>query len=186
MICLAELRNRIGIKPLLIGIALVLLVLNIGRLAAGYYQEKKEAVVGRMALLERYQASILQLPELRNRVESLEQQKMTFENFLVRGNSEEEIASAMQLLIQEQLVKAGLEPESLRPVRNGEGGGRAKDYGSISIKVRSSGRLDEFIALLASLYRSGTLFQVESFTISPQNQGELKIFIDFKGYYKLA
>jgi hypothetical protein len=182
---LLELKNRIGTKPLLIGMALILVMMNIGRLSVGYYQERKETVENRLVLLERYQASIQQLPELRSQVAGLEQQKASFENYLMRGSSEEEIASAMQLMIQEQLVKAGLEPESLRPVRSGEAM-KGKDYGTISIKVRSSGSLDEFIALMASLYRSRTLFQVESFTLTPQNQTELKIFIDFKGYYKLA
>jgi hypothetical protein len=185
MTSLLELKNRIGVKPLLIGLALVLVVLNIGRLSLGYYQERKETVESRLELLERQQASVQQLPELRRLVAGLEQQKTLFENYLMRGSSEEEIASAMQLMIQEQLVKAGLEPESLRPVRSGEAV-KGKDYGVISIKVRSSGSLDEFIALLASLYRSRTLFQIESFTLTPQNQTELKIFIDFKGYYKLA
>jgi Tfp pilus assembly protein PilO len=184
MIRLSDLTSRFGTKPLLIGIAALLVGLNLIRFAAGSYEEKKEAIQARQVLLARYQTSLAQLPELRNRVTALERQKKTFERYLFSGSSEEEIASAMQIMIQDQLVKGGLEPESLRPLRSGDAKG--KDYGEISIKVRSAGTLNEFIGFLANLYRSPQLFRIESFTLKPFNQSELKIFIDFKGYYKLA
>jgi hypothetical protein len=185
MIQLTELRNRFGSKPLLISIALALLVLNVVRVGGGYYQEKKETVSNRLALLERSHASVEELPELQRRVAILERRKELFEEHLLGGNSEEEIASAMQIMLQEQLVKAGLEPESLRPITSGESS-EDKDYGELSIKVRSTGTLDELVVFLANLYRSPHLFQIESFTFTPHNERELKIFIDFKGYYKLA
>jgi hypothetical protein len=176
--------NRHGTKPLLIAIALVLVVLNVGRFSYDFYQERKEVVETRMALLERYQESIAELPALRSRVTALERRKALFEEHLLRGNSEEEIASAMQIMLQEQLVKAGLEPESLRPQAGEPLKGR--EYGAISIKVRSTGTLNDLVGFLASLSRSRQLFRIESFTLTPHNQTQLKIFIDFKGYYKLA
>jgi hypothetical protein len=184
MIRLNDLKSRFGTRPLLIGAVALLVGLNLLRFAYGSYEQKKESVHSRQELLVRYQASLGQLPELRSRVTALERQKQAFEEILFTGSSEEEIASAMQIMIQEQLVKAGLEPESLRPLRSGDAKG--KEYGEISIKVRSAGTLNEFIGFLANLYRSRQLFQIESFTLKPYNQTELKIFIDFKGYYKLA
>lgn len=185
MIRLSDLVNRYGTKPLLIGLAAVLVALNLVRLAIGYYDERQESLQTQRALLVRYQKAVQELPELQNRVARLERQKKQFERYLFSGSSEEEIASAMQILLQEKLVKAGLEPESLRPLRSGETA-KSKEYGEISLKIRSSGTLNEFMQFLATLYKAQHLFRIESFTLKPYNQTELKIFIDFKGYYKLA
>ncbi|MDA8165894.1 MAG: type II secretion system protein GspM [Desulfobacteraceae bacterium] len=180
---LKNLKERLGTRPLLIGVAAFLVGLNLLRLGYGFYENKKEAIHARQELLARQQASLGQLPELRSRVAALERRKKAFEDVLFTGSSEEEIASAMQIMIQQQLVRAGLEPESLRPMPNGDAKGKA--FGEISIKVRSGGTLNQFVAFLANLYRSRQLFLVEGFTLKPF-QNEVKIFIDFKGYYKLA
>ncbi|MEJ2033143.1 MAG: type II secretion system protein GspM [Deltaproteobacteria bacterium] len=181
---LSDIKSRIGTKPLLIGIVVLLMVLNLFRFAVGSYENKKETIQARQELLARYEASLRQLPSLRSRVSALDRQKKMFQSYLFSGGSEEEIASSMQIMIQKQLVEAGLNPESLRPLRSGDTKG--KEYGEISIKVRSAGTLNEFISFLSNLYRSRQLLRIESFTLKPYNQSELKIFIDFKGYYKLA
>lgn len=181
---LSDLKNRFGTRPLLLGIAMLLVGVNLLRFAAGYYEGKQQTIQARQELLAREQSSLRQLPGLRSRLDALERQKKTFESRLFKGGSAEEIASAMQIIIQKELVKAGLDPESLRPLRSNDV--KSKDYGEISIKVRSSGTLNEFIGFLANLYRSRQLFRIDSFTLKPYGQDRLRIFIDFKGYYKLA
>jgi hypothetical protein len=90
----------------------------------------------------------------------------------------------MQIMLQELVTKAGLEPESIRPMVSGTQKG-PRDFHEISIKIRLAGTQSQFVDFIAQLYRSDKLFQVESFTLKPYKKSEMKIFIDLKGFYTL-
>jgi Tfp pilus assembly protein PilO len=182
---LAEIVNRYGKRQLLIGVVAVLLAVNFVKIGYGLYDKQKEDLAENISLLEKYQRSTGKIEALRNRVEGLEKQSKELDSFLFTGESDEEIASAIQIMLQDQVVKSGLEPESLRPTTQGDGG-RGKDFGEVSIKVRLAGTLDEFILFLADLYKSEHLFKIESFTLKPYKKSELKIFLDMKGFYKIV
>lgn len=183
---LKQLLSRFQTKTLLIAVAVVLLVLNVGRYAVGYYNERQEEVMNKIALLEQYRVSTQELGQLKNRVASLERQKEVLDRYFFKGNSEEEVSSAMQIQLQEMVINANLEPEFLRPVRRGDSGKGGKEFDEISINVRMSGTLDNFAAFLKNLYRSKNLFKIESFTLKPFKNTELKIVLEIKGYYRLS
>ncbi len=185
MIRLPAMLRQLQSRTVLIIIAALLLVLNLGRLAINYYDERREELDNKIALLEQYHAAAQQLGTLKNSVAGLEKQRSQLEVYLFTGASEEEIASAMQIMIQEMVVKAGLEPEFLRPVKSG-GTAKSKEYGEIAIKVRMAGNLTNFVEFIRNLYRSDRLFKIESFTLKPFKNTELKIFLELKGYYKGA
>ena len=180
-----QLLSRFQNKTLLIAFAAILLVLNIGRLAIGYYNDRQEEVMNKIALLEQYRDSTQILNQLKSRVTTLERQKQMLDRYFFTGSSEEEVSSAMQIQLQEQVINANLEPEFLRPVRRGDTG-KGKEFDEISINVRMSGSLDSFVAFLKNLYKSKNLFKIVSFTLKPYKNTELKIVLEVKGYYKLS
>ena len=182
---LKQLLSRFQTKTLLIAVAVILLALNIGRLAVNYFNEQQEQVVNKIALLEQYRNSTQELSQLKNRVATLERQKQLLDKFFITGNSEEEVSSAMQIQLQEMVISAKLEPEFLRPVRRGDTG-NGKEFHEIAMNVRMSGTLDSFLAFLKNLYKSKNLFKIESFTLKPYKNTELKIVLEVKGYYKLS
>ncbi len=172
-------------KTLFLAVGGLLLLLNLGRLAVGTYQNQLDEVEAQQNLLMQYQKTADKLPALKKRVARLEQQGKKLEKFLFTGKTEEEISSSMQIMLQKMVTKAGLEPESIRPLKSSS----KKDPQSIheiSIKIRLAGNLNQLIDLLAGLYRSKNLFQVENFTIKPYKQTDMKIFLDLKGFYKLS
>jgi len=181
---LSQLLGRYRSKPLLIAAALLLFVLNLGRLAVDYYEKQQEEVASKIALLDQYQTATRKLVQLQRNVPQLEEHKQQLEEYLFSGESEDKITSAMQIKLQEQISKAGLELESLRPTVL-DNKNKGKGYGEIPIKVRLSGTLNQFIDFLADFYRTKNLFRIESFTLKPYKQAELKLFIEFKGFYKL-
>jgi len=178
---ISSLRTR---KSLLI-LAALLLVINIFRLTTNHFNRKQEAIKEQTAMLEQYRISTRKLMAMRGRVAWLDKQKKEMDSYLFAGGSEEEIVSDIQITLQEQVTKAGLAVESLRPIRRiDKATAKDKDYGEVIIKIRLSGTLNQFVDFLAQLYKSKSLYQVESLTLKPYKDG-LKIFFDVKGYYKI-
>ena len=179
---ISSLRTR---KSLLI-LAVLLLLINILRVTTNHFNQKQEAILEQTAMLAQYHIATRKLVEMRGRVAWLNKQKKEMDSYLFAGKSEEKIVSDMQITLQEQVTKAGLAVESLRPIRRAD---RAKakdiDYGEVTIKIRLSGTLNQFVDFLAQLYKSKSLYQVESLTLKPYKNG-LKIFFDVKGYYKIT
>ena len=187
---LVQLTSRLRNRKSLIIIAVVLVVLNVFRLVYDHFDQKEEDISSRSALLEQYRMSIRNLDETRERVAWLETQAEEVDSYLLSGTSEEKIVSDMQINLQEKVSLAGLSVESLRPVRKRTDKQKPKDkekgYGEVAINIRLAGTLNQFVDFLGYLYKSKTLFQIESFTLKPYKNKELKIFLDFKGYYKIA
>jgi Tfp pilus assembly protein PilO len=174
--------SRIDRKKMLVLVGVVLLLLNVARLARNYYIDQKEEVKSRINLLDQYKQAAARLPGLKKRVKQLERKNKQFDKFYFSGSSEEEISSAMQIELQKKVSSAGLEPESIRPIRRGRKSGSSEE---IMIKLRLNGNLDQFLDFLADLYGSKKYFKMESFTIKPAKADKLKIFLEFKGFYHL-
>ena len=181
---LKQLIGRFQTKTLLISLAVVLLVLNIGRFAVSYFNEQQEEVMNKIELLEQYRYSVQNLAQTKNKVTTLDRQKQLLDKYFFRGSSEEEVSSEMQIQLQEMIIDAALEPEFLRPVRRGDVG-KGKDFDEITINLRMSGTLEGFVNFLRNLYKSKHLFKIESFTLKPYKNSELKIVLEITGYYKL-
>ena len=171
-------------KTLLLVVGGLLLLLNLGRLGWGAYSNQVAEAEAQLNLLEQYQATLSKLPDLKKRVARHKQQTARLEKFLFTGTTAEEVSSAMQILLQEQVTKAGLEPESIRPLVSGVKNA-PREYNEIAIKIRLAGTLSQFADFLAQLYRSKKLFQIESFTLKPYKKTEMKIFLDVRGFYSL-
>lgn len=180
-----EFVQRFDRRYLLGGIAALLLLLNLGRLGLDYLDSRQAELTDRMAMLTQYREAVQRLPELEDRVVLLSRRQQRLESFLFQGESEEKIASAMQIMLQTEVSNAGLEPEFIQPVRAGEGGDR-KEHGEIGIKIRMSGALNDLGVFLHSRYASKQFFRIESLTIKPFKPGELKISMDVRGYYKIG
>jgi len=180
-----EFIHRFDRRYLLAGAAAVLLVANLGNWAWGYFDSRQAELADRMAMLAQYREAVQRLPEIEDRVVLLARQQQQLESFLFQGENEEKIASAMQIMLQSEVSNVGLEPEFIQPVRAGEGGDR-KEHGEIVIKMRLSGTLDDLGKFLHSRYASKQFFRVESLTLKLFKPGELKIFLDVRGYYKIG
>jgi hypothetical protein len=111
---LLEQINRIDRRHLLLGVAALLLLLNIGRWGADYLDSRQQELADRIELLAQYQKSVHKLPQVRQRVSRLKKRAQYLESFLFSGDSEEKIASAMQIKLQSQISKAGLAPEFIQ------------------------------------------------------------------------
>jgi len=186
MINFQVLIHKIRSKPFLIGLAVALLLLNAARMLINYYQDRQLQVESRVALLQQQQRSLEKLDDLRKSVASLEARKEQLRHYLFIGESEERIASAMQITLQEKVSKAHLEPESLRPILRGGDKGQEKKIQDISIKLRLSGDIQGFLDFIAELYRSDSFFLIENFVLKPDRQNKLKILMDLKGFYQLS
>ncbi|MEA3548132.1 MAG: type II secretion system protein GspM [Thermodesulfobacteriota bacterium] len=184
MINFSFLTGRIDKKRLFMVVLALLLILNIGRLSLGYYQNQKEEVENRIDLLNQYRKAVVMQPQLKKRVAQLEKRSEQIDRYLFSGSSVEEISSAMQILLQNKVADAGLEPESIRPMRKGANV-KPGEIADLVIKMRLVGTLDEFVDFLANLYRSSELIKIETFSLKPY-KGGLKISLDVKGFYHLA
>lgn len=179
--------NRFDRRFLLLGIAGVLLVLNAGRWGFDYFSARQEELADRAALLAQYREAVLRLPEIERRLNLLRGQQRQLNGQLFSGDSEEKIASSMQILLQSQISKAGLDPEFLQPVRvPGQANVDKQGHGDIAIKIRMSGSLNDFAKFLQAFYAGNQLFRIENFTIKPFGPGDLKIFMEVRGYYKIG
>ena len=175
-------RSRTG----LIVIAGIMLALNIGRLATNKYFEVLDGIESKQALLGQYRISTQNVDSLRNRIKQLEARRQQFNSHLFSGGSKEEISSAVQLEIQDILGKSGVNPESLRPITKGAKKGEEKIYGDVTIKIRLTGKLENFLKFLSELYSLNYLLTIENFTMKPFRKEELKIFLELKGYYRIT
>nr|MBF0222997.1 type 4a pilus biogenesis protein PilO [Desulfobulbaceae bacterium] len=164
----------------------ILAALNIGRFAYSKYIEVRDGIESKQALHDQYQISTQSIDSLRNRIRQLEERRDQFDRHLFSGTSAEEIASAMQLKLQELLGAAGLSPESLRPLTKSSGKDEEKLYGEVIVKIRLSGDLEGFLKFLSSLYKLNYFFKIENFTLKPFKTTELKIFLELKGFYRLT
>jgi len=162
-----------------------LLLLNAVRLINGKYAEVLHSVESKQALLGQYRMTTKDIETVLARVQEIETRKNQFESHLFQAATEKDVTSAMQIKLQDVMTKVGLSPESVNA--GGKGGKDANSpYGAVSIKVRLGGTLDNFMKLLAEIYKMDTLFRVDSFTIKPFKKEELKIFLELKGFYRLT
>lgn len=182
---LTQLTSSLMNRKSLIIIAVVLLIINLFRVTIDHFNQKQEAIENRAATLEKYRIATRKLDDMRGKVAWLDKQKKLMDSYLLSGDSEDKIVSDMQITLQEQITMAGLAVESLRPTRRTD---KTKDkdkgYGEVTIKIRLSGTLNQFIDFMAHLYQSKSLYQVESLTMKPYRQN-LKIYFDVNGYYKI-
>lgn len=189
MISFAQIIGRYQSRTLLIAFAMLLLLLNLGRLGINSYLQFQEEIANKSALLEQYSLSARKLDKFKARTQELEQTKEQLEVYLFEGESPEKIASAMQIMVQDLVVRADLKPESLRPILPK---GQAKDkdkapkLGEIVIKVRLTGELNQFINFINSLYQSKNFFKIDNLTLKPFQKKDLKIFLELKGYYSIT
>jgi Tfp pilus assembly protein PilO len=166
-------------------VAGILVALNIGRLGTAKYHEILNGIDSKQALLGQYQMTTKNLDVLRQEIKQLEQRQRQFDGHLFAGESQNEITSAMQIKLQELLGSAGLSPESLRPTNRSS---KEKDlaYGEVSIKLRLTGKLDNFLKFISALYRMNYFFKIENFTMKPFKKDQLKVFLEIKGFYRLT
>lgn len=172
-------------RTLLIALAVILLLLNGGRMAVTYYNESQHAIADKILLLAQHRASVQTLDQLQARVEILRRQQQRLNRYFVPGKSEEEILSTIQIKLQEMVSRAAMNPEFIRPVRRG-GGAKNDDFGEISVNVRMSGTLNNFTVFLKNLYMSQYFFKIESFAIKPFKQDMVQIVLEVKGFHKGA
>ena len=187
MINLPALFRKLRSRAILIGLAVLLLLFNLAKMSVGYFKDQQAEVESRVALLTQQRKAVARIDDLRESVSALEARKTALDRYLFQGESEERIASAMQIMLQEMVSKANLDPESLRPVLRGGGEKeKEKDIHDIAIKLRLAGDIQGFLEFLAGLYRSERLFVIDNFVLKPDRNGKLKILMDLKGFYRLA
>jgi len=187
MINLQTIMLKVRSRAFLIGLAVVLLLANLVRMGANYYTDRQDQVESQLLLLQQEQHSLARLEELRNSVAVLQARKEQLDRYFFKGESEERIASAMQIILQEKLAKANLAPESLRPLLRGGGDkGKEKNIHDITIKLRLAGDIGGFLEFIAELYRSEQLFVIDNFIVKPDRNSQLKILMDLKGFYQLT
>ncbi len=186
MIQVAQITARLKTKPAILAILLSLALLNLGRYGVGKYQDYLADLESKQALLGQYRIMARGLEDLRQRVAGLAAKKEELDTVMFTGESVDEIASAMQLKAQELLAPTGLQPESLRPQPKNSDRNADKRYGEVTIKVRLSGKIEQFIAFLAEIYRLPQFFKIEDITMKPEKKDDIKIFFDLKGFYKIT
>ena len=179
-----EYLQRFDRKVILLVSVALLLLLNLVRIAGGYYKEQVTEVETQQALLSQYQATVKKLPDLKKRVGSLERRAAFLEGYLFTGNSVDDISSAMQIMLQKMVTDSGLDPESIRPIIKGKKGQEGK-YEAIEIKIRLAGTMPQLVDFLGRFYKNKKLFVVESFTVKPYKKTQLKVFFDIKGFYSI-
>ncbi|HFQ81183.1 MAG TPA: hypothetical protein ENK33_07415 [Desulfobacterales bacterium] len=178
---LSQLRSRNG----LIAIAVLLAVLNIGRLAISRYDDIMTGIQTKRALLDQYRTTTGNLDKLKKKLKELEGRQRQFDARLFTGNSAGEITSVMQIKLQDILHQAGLSPESLRPSYRSIQD-KNKIYGEVLVKIRLTGRLDNIVKFLALVYKSNYFLKIDNFTFKAFRNDQLKVFIAIKGFYRLA
>lgn len=178
---LTRLRSRTGLMI----VAGILVALNIARLGTGKYHEIMKGIDTKQALLGQYQITTKNLDMLRGEMKQLEVRQRQFDGHLFAGESQNEITSAMQIKLQEILGASGLSPESLRPT-NRISKDKNLTYGEVSIKLRLTGKLADFLKFLSALYKMNYFFKIENFTLKPFKKDQLKIFLEIKGFYRLT
>ncbi|MEW6219840.1 MAG: type II secretion system protein GspM [Thermodesulfobacteriota bacterium] len=172
-------------RPLLYGVAILLVFLNLGRYAYDFYQSQLAELETKEAQLARQQNVVRQLPDLRNRVARLEEERQVLSRYLFHGASEEAVSSMAQIRLQEMVVKTGLEPEYIKPLKQTTTA-KERPFQTLAVKLRLNGPLPAFLDLLAELYRSEVLFRVDSFSVKPIKKEQLRFFLDLESYFVTA
>lgn len=171
-------------RTLLIGAAALLLAVNLGRLGVNLYYENLGEALGKVKMLSQYQEQAEEITQLKNKVAALDRQQKQLDHYFLVGKSEEDISSALQIVLQEMVVKSGLQPEFIRPTRSG-GISQTEKLNEITVNLRVAGTIDNFMTFIRDLYKSASYFKVESLSIKPFKDAELKIVMEVKGFYKL-
>lgn len=178
---------QIGSRGLLLGLVGLLLLVKLGLNMQDSYKTAQDDLEKRQASLTRYQKLTGKIPELKSQLQRLTAERERLDKILFTGSSEENIISAMQLDLQALVTTAGLEAETIRPVKqkNAQEGGEP-GLGEVAIKATMNGTLASYQAFLAELYRSDRFYKVEAVTISPYKKSDLKILIDLRGYFLVS
>ena len=179
---------RIGSRGLLLSVVALLLLIKLGLELQGAYQAERDVLESRRAGLVRYQKLTGKVPELRRQLQSLEAERDQLRQILFTGSSEENIISAMQLDLQALVTTAGLESETIRPIKqkNVRAEGDEFGLGEVAIKASLTGTLAEYLTFLAALYGSEKFYKIEAVTLSPYKKSDLKISIDLRGYFLIT
>lgn len=177
--------HRIGIRGVLLSLVVLLLLVKVGFELRDSYEAARGDLENRQASLDRYLRLTGKIPELKSQLQSLTAEREKLVKILFTGSSEENIISAMQLDLQALVTTAGLESETIRPVKqkNAQGSGGETGLGEVAIKASLTGTLAAYQAFLAELYRSGRFYKIEAVTLAPYKKSELKISIDLRGYF---
>lgn len=181
--------KRFQRRTVLVAIAVLLLVIYAGRWVNDAYDARRIELDNRLNRLGQYRLVTAKAEMYERRLQNLLAQKEQVDPYFFSGADDNKLSSAMQLKIQALVVKAGLQAESIRPVlqKNEGRDDEESDYGlgEVLIKTRLAGTLNGFIGFLAELYRSETFFGIDSISLRPYRNSELKIFIELRGYYVL-
>jgi hypothetical protein len=185
MISLPRILHRIGSRGLLLALVGLLLLVKLGLNLRDAYKTAYSDLESRQASLVRYQKLAGKAPELKDQLQRLTAEREKLMQVLFTGSSDENIISAMQLDLQALVTTAGLETETIRPVKQKtvQEGGDGKGLGEVAIKASLNGTLAGYQAFLAELYRSGRFYKIEAVTLSPYKKSDLKILIDLRGYF---
>lgn len=177
--------HRIGSRGLLLSVVALLLLIKLGLELQGAYQAEQDVLESRRASLVRYQKLTGKVPELRSQLQRLTAERDKLRQILFAGSSEENIISAMQLDLQALVTTAGLESETIRPIKqkNVRADGEEFGLGEVAIKASLTGTLAEYLNFLAALYGSEKFYKIEAVTISAYKKSDLKIAIDLRGYF---
>jgi hypothetical protein len=177
--------HRIGGRGLLLSLVGLLLLVKLGFELQGAYKAAQGELENRQASLARYRKLTGKAPELKSQLQSLTAEREKLGKVLFTGSSEENIISAMQLDLQALVTTAGLESETIRPIKqkNAREVGGVPGLGEVAIKASLNGTLAGYQALLAELYGSGKFYKIEAVTLSPYKKSDLKILIDLRGYF---
>ena len=171
-------------RTLLVAVAFLALLVTGLRSGMDFYEAKVNELAKNHNALALYRKQARGLPALRQRVKVLQRQANELEKVLFTADSIDAVTSAVQIRLQNMITKAGLEPESLRPLSSHRQK-EASAIQTITIKMRLAGTLPQFEEFLAQLYRSRQLFLIDNFTIKPYRKDSVKIFLDVKGLYRL-
>jgi hypothetical protein len=177
--------HRLGNRGLLLALVGLLLLVKLGVELQNSYAAVRGELESRQASLARYRKLTGKAPELKGRLQSLMDERERLGKVLFAGSSEENIISAMQLDLQALVTTAGLETETIRPVKqkNAREAEGETGLGEVAIKASLNGTLAGYQTLLAELYSSPKFYKIEAVTLSPYKKSDLKILIDLRGYF---
>lgn len=182
---LSRVFDRIGSRGLLLGLVGLLLLIKVGLNLQETYQAEQDDLARRQANLLKFRKLTGKIPELKAQLQRLTAERDRLAKALFTGSNEENILSAMQLDLQALVTTAGLEAETIRPVKQKnerETGGQA-GLGEVLVKASLNGTLAGYSALLAELYGSGKFYKIEAVTLTPNKKTDLKILLDLRGYF---
>ncbi len=179
---------RQNLRLVLLAVVAMLVLLNVGQWLRGQYVDKMQEIDTRIELLNQYKNAVVNIEALRKQESALEKGQGRVDSLLFVSDSEERVTSAMQILLQGKVTESGMASESIRPVRSvgDKAKQKARGFQEVAIKARLTGTLNQFVHFVANLYRSEKLFKVESVALRPFKKKELKIFLELRGYYRIA